>query len=69
MISSAATTDTTTPKRSWLDTLRVYLEPPTLRMLLLGFSAVPPQDIRRGVAALAQVIEAQWPAGTRRRKV
>lgn len=37
--------------------------------LLLGFSAVPPQDIRRGVAALAQVIEAQWPAGTRRRKV
>ena len=27
------------PKRSWLDTLRVYREPPTLRMLLLGFSA------------------------------
>ena len=27
------------PKRSWGDTLRVYLEPPTLRMLLLGFSA------------------------------
>ena len=24
---------------SWADTLRVYLEPPTLRMLLLGFSA------------------------------
>ena len=39
MTSSAATTDTTTPKRSWLDTLKVYLEPPTLRMLLLGFSA------------------------------
>jgi MFS transporter, PAT family, beta-lactamase induction signal transducer AmpG len=26
-------------KRSWADTLKVYLEPPTLRMLLLGFSA------------------------------
>ncbi|MBD8658000.1 PLP-dependent aminotransferase family protein [Oxalobacteraceae sp. CFBP 13730] len=37
--------------------------------LLLGFSAVPPADIRRGVAALAKVIEAQWPAGARRRKV
>ncbi|MEO8023118.1 permease [Polaromonas sp.] len=30
----------TTPARpSWAETLRVYLEPPTLRMLLLGFSA------------------------------
>lgn len=28
-----------TPSPSWGDTLRVYLEPPTLRMLLLGFSA------------------------------
>ncbi|MDO8767566.1 MAG: MFS transporter [Burkholderiaceae bacterium] len=37
--SSAVTSDIQTPKRSWLDTLRVYLEPPTLRMLLLGFSA------------------------------
>ena len=37
--------------------------------LLLGFSAVPPADIRRGVAALAKVIEAQWPAGARRGKV
>ncbi len=27
------------PRASWADTLRVYLEPPTLRMLLLGFSA------------------------------
>jgi PAT family beta-lactamase induction signal transducer AmpG len=27
------------PRRSWLDVLRVYLEPPVLRMLLLGFSA------------------------------
>ncbi len=27
------------PVPSWADTLRVYLEPPTLRMLLLGFSA------------------------------
>jgi MFS transporter, PAT family, beta-lactamase induction signal transducer AmpG len=26
-------------KRSWADTLKVYLEPPTLRMLLLGFAA------------------------------
>jgi PAT family beta-lactamase induction signal transducer AmpG len=26
-------------KRSWAETLKVYLEPPTLRMLLLGFSA------------------------------
>ncbi|MEO6293709.1 MAG: AmpG family muropeptide MFS transporter [Burkholderiaceae bacterium] len=46
MTISAAPSDLTTglatqqrPKRSWLDTLRVYLEPPTLRMLLLGFSA------------------------------
>jgi PAT family beta-lactamase induction signal transducer AmpG len=27
------------PRRSWADVLRVYLEPPVLRMLLLGFSA------------------------------
>jgi MFS transporter, PAT family, beta-lactamase induction signal transducer AmpG len=27
------------PRPSWLDTLRVYLEPATLRMLALGFSA------------------------------
>ncbi|MEY4911589.1 MAG: hypothetical protein RL761_1252 [Pseudomonadota bacterium] len=27
------------PKRTWAQTLKVYLEPPTLRMLLLGFSA------------------------------
>ena len=26
-------------KRNWTETLKVYLEPPTLRMLLLGFSA------------------------------
>ena len=26
-------------KRSWADTLKVYVEPPTLRMLLLGFAA------------------------------
>ena len=37
--------------------------------LLLGFSAVPPADIRRGVAALAKVIEAHWPASARRGKV
>lgn len=28
-----------TPRRSWLDTLRVYTEPASLRMLALGFSA------------------------------
>lgn len=28
-----------TPQRSWADTLRVYREPATVRMLLLGFSA------------------------------
>jgi MFS transporter, PAT family, beta-lactamase induction signal transducer AmpG len=27
------------PKRTWAQTLKVYAEPPTLRMLLLGFSA------------------------------
>src|SRR5262245_54668457 len=27
------------PRRSWSEVLRVYLEPPVLRMLLLGFSA------------------------------
>ena len=35
-------TDTTSApaaKPSWLSTLRVYLEPPSLRMLILGFSA------------------------------
>jgi PAT family beta-lactamase induction signal transducer AmpG len=31
--------DTRQIKPSWLDTLKVYLEAPTLRMLLLGFSA------------------------------
>ena len=38
-LATDSKTDVPTPKRSWLDTLRVYLEPPTLRMLLLGFSA------------------------------
>jgi len=37
MSSDAATA--TQIKPSWLATLRVYLEPPTLRMLVLGFSA------------------------------
>ena len=37
MISSAA--DSPPKKPSWATTLKVYLEPPTLRMLLLGFSA------------------------------
>ena len=32
-------TASTTPPPSWRDTLRVYLEPATLRMLVLGFSA------------------------------
>ena len=37
MISSTA--DSPPKKPSWATTLKVYLEPPTLRMLLLGFSA------------------------------
>ena len=37
MITSAA--DSPPKKPSWATTLKVYLEPPTLRMLLLGFSA------------------------------
>ena len=37
--ASVTLTEALAPKRSWADTLRVYLEPPTLRMLLLGFSA------------------------------
>ena len=43
--SHSVTTDSISPtagklaKRSWADTLKVYLEPSTLRMLLLGFSA------------------------------
>ncbi|MEQ1536897.1 MAG: MFS transporter [Burkholderiaceae bacterium] len=43
--SQTATTDKSSPaaaaivKRSWAQTLKVYLEPPTLRMLLLGFAA------------------------------
>ncbi len=36
---TAPTATATAPVPSWADTLRVYLEPPTLRMLLLGFSA------------------------------
>jgi PAT family beta-lactamase induction signal transducer AmpG len=37
MTSSAANTPQIKP--TWIDTFKVYLEPPTLRMLLLGFSA------------------------------
>jgi MFS transporter, PAT family, beta-lactamase induction signal transducer AmpG len=43
--SQLASTDAISPaagtlaKRSWAETLKVYLEPPTLRMLLLGFAA------------------------------
>jgi PAT family beta-lactamase induction signal transducer AmpG len=39
--SPSITIDVTLPaaKRSWAQTLKVYLEPPTLRMLLLGFAA------------------------------
>lgn len=36
---TAPTATATAPVPSWAETLRVYLEPPTLRMLLLGFSA------------------------------
>ncbi len=37
MSDNTATSDT--PRPAWRDTLRVYLEPASLRMLLLGFSA------------------------------
>jgi PAT family beta-lactamase induction signal transducer AmpG len=37
MSSDAATASQIKP--TWLATFRVYLEPPTLRMLALGFSA------------------------------
>ena len=36
---SAPTPPPVTPRPSWLQTLRVYLEPASLRMLALGFSA------------------------------
>jgi MFS transporter, PAT family, beta-lactamase induction signal transducer AmpG len=36
---STVSNTTTAAKRSWAQTLKVYLEPPTLRMLLLGFAA------------------------------
>jgi MFS transporter, PAT family, beta-lactamase induction signal transducer AmpG len=37
--AARASAPVTTPARSWLQTLRVYLEPASLRMLALGFSA------------------------------
>ncbi len=37
--SSAPSTPTEAPRRSWAQTLRVYAEPGSLRMLALGFSA------------------------------
>ena len=37
--SSAPSTPTEAPRRSWAQTLRVYAEPSSLRMLALGFSA------------------------------
>ena len=37
--SSAPSTPTEAPRRSWAQTLRVYAEPASLRMLALGFSA------------------------------
>ncbi len=37
--SNGPAADAVSRRPSWGDTLRVYLEPPTLRMLLLGFSA------------------------------
>lgn len=36
---TATTAQTPSPRPTWGETLRVYLEPPTLRMLFLGFSA------------------------------
>ena len=38
-LTRASAAPATTAKPSWRDTLRVYLEPATLRMLALGFSA------------------------------
>ena len=37
--SEPTSANSPTDRPSWGQTLRVYLEPPTLRMLLLGFSA------------------------------
>ena len=39
MAESPPTTPPQAPRRSWADTLRVYTEPASLRMLALGFSA------------------------------
>jgi PAT family beta-lactamase induction signal transducer AmpG len=39
IINSMTQVSDNTPRRSWADTLRVYKEPATLRMLFLGFSA------------------------------
>ena len=41
--STAPSAQPVPPRPSWLQTLRVYLEPASLRMLTLGFSAT---DIR-----------------------
>ncbi|MBP6156813.1 MAG: MFS transporter [Polaromonas sp.] len=38
-IDSSSAIQSPSAKRSWAETVKVYLEPPTLRMLLLGFSA------------------------------
>ena len=38
-MTDQTTTDAKALPRTWADTLRVYLEPPSLRMLVLGFSA------------------------------
>jgi len=37
--SSHETTPSSQPRRSWGDTVKVYAEPASLRMLALGFSA------------------------------
>jgi len=37
--TNSSTINSPTVQRGWKETLKVYLEPPTLRMLLLGFSA------------------------------
>ncbi|MGZ8255664.1 MAG: AmpG family muropeptide MFS transporter, partial [Burkholderiaceae bacterium] len=38
-MAETSTTGATEPARRWSDALRVYLEPASLRMFFLGFSA------------------------------
>ena len=38
-MNQASASPESSPRKSWLQTLKVYLEPASLRMLALGFSA------------------------------